>query len=299
MTIVTKPLTAFKEKKDEADAAGLVSVETGPDEQETAAQPQISVSNRVHRLGRTNHVCLVLSLAVISLMGLMVGLHLYRSVFMKRVYCGTYRIPLNHGVMPENTLVAANFQSPKMAEDPFKMDMFALFNHEMSDPDAFEEKEPIKEFEFDVELDMEDNVMETLELPEIFLGRYMHDFKINQTVIVDTLAKRCFLMKLDRTLIPAPRSIYEILAKMRNGAFDIDYEEIRKSYRISGPPVLEFDRSHGAFIPDVCSSKITYNLEEIDRSYIVKREVGLGSSGNKFGEFVGSHLITYDIVNIN
>ena len=162
-----------------------------------------------------------------------------------------------------------------MAEDPFKMDMFALFNHEMSDPDTFEEKEPIKEFEFDVELDMEDNVMETLELPEIFLGRYMHDFKINQTVIVDTLAKRCFLMKLDRTLIPAPRSIYEILAKMRNGAFDIDYEEIRKvlrhdkferkvddisfqSYRISGPPVLEFDRSHGAFIPDVCSSKITY-----------------------------------------
>ena len=111
MTIVTKPLTAFKEKKDEADAAGLVSVETGPDEQETAAQPQISVSNRVHRLGRTNHVCLVLSLAVISLMGLMVGLHLYRSVFMKRVYCGTYRIPLNHGVMPENTLVAANFQA--------------------------------------------------------------------------------------------------------------------------------------------------------------------------------------------
>ena len=118
-----------------------------------------------------------------------------------------------------------------MAEDPFKMDMFALFNHEMSDPDTFEEKEPIKEFEFDVELDMEDNVMETLELPEIFLGRYMHDFKINQTVIVDTLAKRCFLMKLDRTLIPAPRSIYEILAKMRNGAFDIDYEEIRKVLR--------------------------------------------------------------------
>ena len=106
------------------------------------------------------------------------------------------------------------------------MDMFALFNHEI--PDTLQEEQTIKDFEFDVELDMEDNVMETLELPEIFLGRYMHDFKINQTVIVDTLAKRCFLMKLDRNLIPAPRSIYEILAKMRNGAFDIDYEEIRK-----------------------------------------------------------------------
>jgi len=294
MTIVTKPLTAFKEKKDEADAAALVSVETKTEEEE-----KVSVPGQVQRLSRTNHVCLVLSLAVMTLMGLMVGLHVYRSVFMKRVYCGTYRIPLNHGVMPENTLVAANFQSPRMADDPFKMDMFALFNHEMSDPDTFQDKETIKEFEFDVELDMENNVMETLELPEIFLGRYMHDFKINQTVIVDTLAKRCFLMKLDRSIIPAPRSIYEILAKMRNGAFDIDYQEIRKSYRITGPPVKAFDRSHGAFIPDVCSSKITYNLEEMDRSHIVKRDVGLGSSGNKFGEFVGENLITYDIVNIN
>lgn len=294
MTIVTKPLTAFKEKKEEADAAALVNVENNSEE--NVSQPDLHLP-RVQRLRKTNHVCLVLSLAVVSLMGLMVGLHVYRSVFMKRVYCNTYRIPLNHGVMPENTLVAANFQNPRVAEDPFKMDMFALFNHEI--PDTLQEEQTIKDFEFDVELDMEDNVMETLELPEIFLGRYMHDFKINQTVIVDTLAKRCFLMKLDRNLIPAPRSIYEILAKMRNGAFDIDYEEIRKSYRINGPPIQAFDRSHGAFIPDVCSSKITYNLEEIDRSYLVKREVAVGSSGNKFGEFVGSSLITYDIVNIN
>merc|ERR1719433_2292325 len=136
---------------------------------------------------------------------------------MKRVYCNTYRITLNHGVMPENTLVAANFQNPRVAEDPFKMDMFALFNHEI--PDTLQEEQTIKDFEFDVELDMEDNALETLELPEIFLGRYMHDFKINQTVIVDTLAK------------------------MRNGAFDIDYEEIRKSYRINGPPIQVFDRS--------------------------------------------------------
>ena len=106
------------------------------------------------------------------------------------------------------------------------MDMFALFNHEL--PDTFGEEETTNEYELDVELDMENNEMETLELPEIFLGRYMHDFKINTTVIVDTLAKRCFLMRLDRNLIPAPRSIYEILAKMRNGAFDVDYEEIRK-----------------------------------------------------------------------
>ena len=86
-----------------------------------------------------------------------------------------------------------------------------------------------------------------------------------------------------------------------------------QSYRIDGPPIQAFDRSHGAFIPDVCASKITYklvrhsfkskfkyfnsSLEEIDGHFLVKREVG--SSGRKFGEFVGARLITYDIVNIN
>ena len=81
MTIVTKPLTAFKEKKEEADAAALVNVENNSEE--NVSQPDLHLP-RVQRLRKTNHVCLVLSLAVVSLMGLMVGLHVYRSVFMKR-----------------------------------------------------------------------------------------------------------------------------------------------------------------------------------------------------------------------
>ena len=65
--------------------------------------------------------------------------------------------------------------------------------------------------------------------------------QVNHTVIVDTLGKKCFLMALDRALIPAPKvpyfvgfllnppqSVYDILLRMREGDFDIDYEEIRK-----------------------------------------------------------------------
>ena len=39
-----------------------------------------------------------------------------------------------------------------------------------------------KDFEFDFELDLEQNEFESFELPEIFLGRYMHDFKVRNTV---------------------------------------------------------------------------------------------------------------------
>ena len=99
--------------------------------------------------------------------------------------------------------------------------MFALFNnHPPSPPHKMGAD---KDFEFDFELDLEQNQFESFELPEIFLGRYMHDFKVhkqnlplnessltehmqvNHTVIVDTLGKKCFLMALDRALIPAPK----------------------------------------------------------------------------------------------
>ena len=40
--------------------------------------------------------------------------------------------------------------------------------------------------------------------------------------------------------------------------------------------------------------KFCYRLEELVGNVVVKREV---TSGNKFGEFVGSKLIKYNIVN--
>merc|ERR1719483_1265252 len=58
----------------------------------------------------------------------------------------------------------------------------------------------------------------------------------------------------------------------------------------------KFDSTHGSFIPDACSTKPTFRLEELVGSVLVKREVG--SSGGKFGEFVGTKLIKYTIINM-
>ena len=57
--------------------------------------------------------------------------------------------------------------------------MFALFNHEIPRMENEMEKQ-IGDFEFDFELDIEENDFETFEMPEIFLGRYMHDFKVKK-----------------------------------------------------------------------------------------------------------------------
>jgi len=108
-------------------------------------------------------------------------------------------------------------------------------------------------------------------------------------VIIDSIGKRCFLMGLDRSLIPAPKSVYDILLRMREGDFDIDYEEIRKSYRVAGPAIQEFAPNHGSFIPEACEDKPTFRIEE---TVIVKRSAGKRAM---FGEYVGNKLITYNI----
>jgi len=292
MTIVTKlPSDAEKKKEAEANGEPLVQVDVEePAEQEPAdlQLAYVSLSGRVLRLSRATYLCLVLSLTLATMLGLMAALHVYRTAFLRRNYCGMYRVPLNHGVLPENILVAANFQNPREEDDTFKLNMFALFNnHPPSPPHKMGAD---KDFEFDFELDLEQNQFESFELPEIFLGRYMHDFKVNHTVIVDTLGKKCFLMALDRALIPAPKSVYDILLRMREGDFDIDYEEIRKSYRVSGPALEDFTPAHGSFIPEACEDKPTYRIEE---TLLVKRSAG--GSGSRFGEYVGNKLITYSI----
>lgn len=294
MTILTKlPSEAEKKKEAEANAAPLVQVDMDSEPGQTGEEPDlhlayVSLSGRVMRMSRATYLCVVLSLTLATMLGLMAALHVYRSAFIRsRNFCGMYRVPLTHGIMPENTLVAANFQNPREEDDTFKLNMFALFNNNP----RLGQATTGQDFEFDFELDLEQNEFESFELPEIFLGRYMHDFKVNHTVIIDTLGKKCFLMSLDRNLIPAPKNVFDILVKMREGDFDIDYEEIRKTYRVAGPALENFKPSHGSFIPEACSDKSTYMIEE---TQIVKRETD--SRNPMFGEYVGNKLITYTIL---
>ena len=65
-------------------------------------------------------------------------------------------------------------------------------------------------------------------------------------------------MKLDRTVIPKPRNLFDYLTKEREGVYDMNYEEVKQSYRITGEPIHQFDTRHGKFIPDACYEKKSY-----------------------------------------
>lgn len=154
--------------------------------------------------------------------------------------------------------------------------------------------------ELDYELDLDLEEFESLQLPEISHGRYLHDFKVNKTAIIDPDGKRCFVMPLNREEISPPRSLMDIISKLKNGAFELDLDEIRHDTRVVQPPLESLD-GYGIFIERSCFSYKTYRLEEVTSTKIlVKRSAdNMGEPLHGFVEFAGKSLIKYNIVNLH
>jgi hypothetical protein len=96
---------------------------------------------------------------------------------------------------------------------------------------------PDGSIEFDYELDLDFEEFESFELPELSSGRYLHDFRVNKTAIVDRAGGRCFVMPLDRDEVPKPRSILDIISNMNDGTYELDIKQIRHDTRVILPPV--------------------------------------------------------------
>ncbi len=91
--------------------------------------------------------------------------------------------------------------------------------------------------ELDYELDLDYEEFEEFQLPQISHGRYLHDFKANQTAIIDPEGGRCFVTPLDQEEVPRPRSFYEIIRNLRDGVYGLDVAEVRMDTRVVLPPV--------------------------------------------------------------
>ena len=48
-------------------------------------------------------------------------------------------------------------------------------------------------------------------------------------------------MPLDRDEIPRPRNIFDMLNNMKDGAYEVDFEEVKHNTRVVLPPVRNLD----------------------------------------------------------
>uniref|UniRef100_A0A1B0FQN8 Integral membrane protein 2 n=1 Tax=Glossina morsitans morsitans TaxID=37546 RepID=A0A1B0FQN8_GLOMM len=154
-------------------------------------------------------------------------------------------------------------------------------------------------FHEEAEMDLSDDESYTrVNVPEFEdgrPGRFIHDFKENQTAIIDPVANQCFVMPLDHETVLPPKSFSDLIDKLGSGYYNVTTDRIRRTMRVVTPLSLE-SSDISERITQECRGMIVYKLENYT-SHIYKREVQLNCP-TTFAEYLGKGIVEYNIVNM-
>lgn len=130
-------------------------------------------------------------------------------------------------------------------------------------------------------------------------GRFIHDFKNNQTTIVDETAKRCFIYPLDYSTTMPPKSIIEVFKKMQTGYYFPDTTVLRQKMRVVLPELEKDDEYISDRTGQICENMKIYRLEPFV-SGVYKRSVDSQLNQHAlFAQYAGHNIVETDIVNMS
>ena len=179
-------------------------------------------------------------------------------------------------------------------EDPVAEDR--RMETEMNDFETFKNRF----FREDVEIkDDEDESYADINIPDFRdgrRGRFIHDYKNNQTTIVDEDAKRCFIYPLDYTTTLPPKSMLDAIVKMQSGYYFPDTNVLRKKMRVVTPELEKDDDYVSLRTRLICDKKRIYKLEPFVGG-VFKRSIMVNDDHAKFAEFSGNKIVEFDFVN--
>lgn len=307
MTVVTKPIVA--EKKDEKAILEDVTV-TSPLDQTNKTSRESSTSTVIlvaeHPRKRIVR-CLGLLLMAIGLLGcgtiLFRDMHAYRGR-LRRGFC---RLPIDSKVLTDGTLISGSFIDPNVPREnqnnPENMEetLVSAMKETISTKELVDENGGI---EMEYEIDVETEQFEMTQMPKLSHGIYLHDFRVNKTMIMDTDNSRCFIMDLDRTEIEPPKTLLEVIEQMNNGAYNLNLNEIRREMRVVKPALENITKEKYGAIAPYCEGKMSYKLMDLEKfmetKILNKRSTdNIQNKNFQFMEFSPKGLIKYNIVNLN
>lgn len=248
---------------------------------------------------RCIHVTATFSLFLIGFMVLMTGIVggvcIYKQFAksqMHRIRTGWYSIPYdssnkapcnNSGVHQGLLADPAMFKSLTRVSDQDAMD------GDNRKSNVFKER---------FELDLENGHYEDIDVPDFHgrQGRFIYDFNINKTGIIDTVRQCCFVMPLNRQSVLPPRNMYDLLRKMYSGYYDVDTKVVKETMKVVKPPITDLSLV-GTYIARECQDFPKYMLTKVNTSSsnVFKRSV----SNGVFGLFAGKSIIELNILNID
>lgn len=181
-------------------------------------------------------------------------------------------------------------------EDPMRE--IRRMESQMSDMDTIRNRF----FREDVEIkDDDDESYADIKIPDFRdgrSGRFVHDYKNNQTTIVDEDANRCFVYPLDYTTTLPPTSFFDAMIKMQSGYYFPDTNVLRKKMRVVTPELDHDDEYLSLRTKVICSDMRIYKLEPFV-SGVFKRSIEIKDDHAKFAEFGGKAIEEVDLANFN
>lgn len=90
--------------------------------------------------------------------------------------------------------------------------------------------------------------------------RFIHDFSINVTGIIDTDGKRCYVMPLLSGMVSRPKSMNELLFKISTGYYSTDVKKVIAQLPVFKPALKDLS-DYGLYIPKDCANYSTYRLD--------------------------------------
>lgn len=302
MTIITHNVTKDPQLKDPLVAENHPS--NVNDDIEVNNQPLLVTwkRSRVRRISSLTTICVFLTAFLVFTTGIIGGVYLYQQFTQHRLrhFRGWCSVPYSEPQaiihLPQNSALGSSgeMESQDNALVSSLEQAQSMLNEKIFKP-AFE-----KFFDQEFDIDTETEQYERIEVPDFSdgrRGRYIHDFSMNITGIVDLEEDRCFIIPLNRSMVYPPQNLADLVLKLRSGFYEVDTEIVRETYHVETPAITDF-RSLGLYIARECGNLPTYRLKKV-LSPVFKRsadEVGIKSM---FTEFAGAKVSQIYIVNLH
>lgn len=130
-------------------------------------------------------------------------------------------------------------------------------------------------------------------------GRFIHDYKNNQTTIVDETGNRCFIYPLDYTTTLPPKSIEDVFLKMQTGYYFPDTSVLRQKMRVIIPALDRDDDYISERTNMICDNMKIYRLEPFV-SGVFKRSISAKRGEHSlFAVYSGTKTVEFDIENLS
>jgi integral membrane protein 2B len=289
MTVLTKP---FSEKKSEKLLTKGLEASTNDTE-----NGNVLLVTRQRKMSTVTTIILFIAAVTVLFMGIMGGVAIYQSCARARLnrfhgFCG---VPYDANAVNNQAMLYMNSPFRDASGEPAVMPLVPDFD---ISPNSRLSELFFKE---EIELDMDDEESYSkIDIPDFRdgrTGRFYHDFKFNQSAIVDVESNRCFVMPLDRSTVELPRNFFDLIMKMQRGEYNIDTTVVKKNMRVVFPAVSDMS-TIAPGIADECKGKHTYMMEKYV-SGVFKRSVNPIDSSGKFAQFGGKHIEEINIDNMD